>query len=70
MNSAAEIARLDQELTFCRRELVEIAKIASEQHNAMVAYIRSHQEEHSGDEHVCEICTVARKLQKRLARYS
>lgn len=66
MTPAAEIATLDQQITFCRRELLELAKVASEQHNAIVAYIHSHQEEHSGEEHACELCEVARKLQQRI----
>lgn len=66
----AEIAKLDQELTFCRRELLEIARIASDQHNAMVAYIRSHQEDHSGDAHMCEICDAVKKLQRRVSKHA
>lgn len=68
MNNVAEIAKLDQQLTFCRRELREVATIASEQHNAVVAYLRSHSAEHSTEGHTCELCEVANKLQRRISK--
>lgn len=67
-SQSAEIARLDQELTFCRRELLEIARIASEQRNAIVKYLRANASEHSRDGHTCDLCEVAGKLQRRLTK--